>query len=103
MKRFISFWVSRTLNRQVVIDDLRSVLFDLWIAMIFALKKFLFQAPVPVRRWNGVKDATKYGRACPQLGITDKLNETELSMGDLEDCLSLAIYTKDVIAMKSER
>ncbi|KAF4522312.1 hypothetical protein B566_EDAN011313 [Ephemera danica] len=41
--------------------------------------------PQPPAAWPGVLDATKYGRACPQLG--------ESTVGDAEDCLFTHVYT----------
>lgn len=53
-----------------------------------------FKAPVPKRAWNDTVDGTHYGRRCP---VSTHVNETEAENGvDLEDCLTLCVYTKNV-------
>ncbi|XP_053676821.1 esterase E4-like [Anopheles nili] len=52
-----------------------------------------FKAPVPISPWTGVKDVSMPGRACPQLGVTTQNPEGNVS--DLEDCLSVSVYTKN--------
>ena len=44
-----------------------------------------FKSPVPVDRWEGIRQATKFGKPCLQY-IYDKL------MGD-ENCLYLNVYS----------
>lgn len=45
-----------------------------------------WKAPVPARGWDGVRDASQFGAACPQLA---RYGLTEAS--DNEDCLSLNV------------
>lgn len=57
------------------------------------------QAPVPIKRWRGVRSAVKMGQSCLQGGpILLKPVQTVL---DVEDCLNLNIFTPK-IPMKSE-
>lgn len=51
---------------------------------------------MPVSEWSSVRNAEKHGEMCPQWEIISKLTEVELKSRDLEDCLSLSVYTKNV-------
>jgi len=48
------------------------------------------QPPVPVLKWNGIKDASKYGNQCGQL-----VRYTNAVTGD-EDCLFLNVFVPEV-------
>lgn len=53
-----------------------------------------FKAPVPKKAWNDTVDGRSYGRRCP---VSTHVNATEAENGvDLEDCLTLCVYTKNV-------
>lgn len=56
----------------------------------------ILQAPVPIRLWKGIFNAQNYGRKCPTLEDLLKLTENELRKTDVEDCLNMAIYSKNV-------
>lgn len=53
-----------------------------------------FKAPRAVAKWDGVKDATKFGNVCPQAGDVGRRTTTD---GELltvsEDCLVLNVWT----------
>jgi para-nitrobenzyl esterase len=56
-----------------------------------------FKAPKPVAKWQGVKDALKFGNVCPQggdVGRTTKVKGELLPIS--EDCLVLNIWTPDL-------
>lgn len=55
---------------------------------------YYFKEPIPVLPWVGYRDSTNYGRACPIIFYLPPINTTD---EDLEDCLHMAIFTKDVI------
>lgn len=57
-----------------------------------------FKAPVPAEPWEGVRDVSERGRAAPYYGDMKKMPKEELQ-GDLEDCISLCVYSKDVITL----
>uniref|UniRef100_A0A2A4JW69 Carboxylic ester hydrolase n=1 Tax=Heliothis virescens TaxID=7102 RepID=A0A2A4JW69_HELVI len=50
-----------------------------------------FRAPVPIKPWEGIKDAIEHGPVCPQfdMAILDYVEGNE-------DCLSLNVYTKSL-------
>ncbi|KAL3282172.1 hypothetical protein HHI36_005366 [Cryptolaemus montrouzieri] len=52
------------------------------------LGELRFKAPVPIKRWEGILDATKPPEACPQQNF---FNPSEI-IGE-EDCLYLNVYT----------
>lgn len=54
------------------------------------------QAPVPVKAWQGVRSAENYGQSCPTYAMLAKMSEEDRKQGDIEDCLNLNIYTKQV-------
>ena len=53
-----------------------------------------FKAPQAIAKWDGVRDATKFGNVCPQAGDVGRRTTTE---GELltvsEDCLVLNVWT----------
>lgn len=55
----------------------------------------LKQPPVATGAWKGVKYANKYARHCPILSEIIRLSDEERK-ADLEDCLTLDIYTTEV-------
>ncbi|XP_054731971.1 glutactin-like [Anastrepha obliqua] len=56
-----------------------------------------FKPPVPRTPWSEAFAATEYGRICPQLFTYNRLPADKLQ-GDLEDCLTLNIFTKNLKA-----
>ncbi|RZF46069.1 hypothetical protein LSTR_LSTR004782 [Laodelphax striatellus] len=55
-----------------------------------------FKPPEPAHPWNGVLDATKFGKKCPQANTEKELKDlrTRINSGeDVEDCLTLNVYT----------
>jgi para-nitrobenzyl esterase len=53
-----------------------------------------FMPPQPVARWDGVKEATKFGDVCPQGGdVGRRSNEGSALVGMSEDCLVLNVWT----------
>lgn len=59
-----------------------------------------FKAPVPVKQWHGVQNAEHHGRACPFLGDLVKMPANERKNIDIEDCLTMAIYSTNVRSMR---
>ncbi|XP_055591664.1 glutactin-like [Uranotaenia lowii] len=57
-----------------------------------------FKAPVPAEPWEGVLDVSKRGRASPFYGDLKKMTPEELK--DIEDCVSLCVYSKDLSGKK---
>ncbi|XP_053668307.1 glutactin-like [Anopheles marshallii] len=64
-----------------------------------AVGKNRFKAPIPVKPWGGVQDVSVRGRGAPCYGDLKKLPKDQLS-ADLEDCISLCVYTKDTSAKR---
>uniref|UniRef100_A0A182KDQ7 Carboxylic ester hydrolase n=1 Tax=Anopheles christyi TaxID=43041 RepID=A0A182KDQ7_9DIPT len=58
-----------------------------------------FQPPKKVAPWQGVKDATRHGMPCPQLKLIS-LFTGRAFVGDVEDCLTLSIYSSDLAAKR---
>uniref|UniRef100_A0A903Z0J2 Carboxylesterase type B domain-containing protein n=1 Tax=Anopheles minimus TaxID=112268 RepID=A0A903Z0J2_9DIPT len=58
-----------------------------------------FKSPIPVQPWDGVQDVSVRGRGAPCYGDLKKLPKDQLS-ADLEDCISLCVYTKDTSAKR---
>lgn len=58
-----------------------------------------FKPPVKRLPWRHVLDATTYGRRCPVITTVAELSEDELKQ-DLEDCLNLCVYTKNLTAQQ---
>nr|XP_036232508.1 glutactin-like [Bactrocera oleae] len=56
-----------------------------------------FKPPVPRKPWSTPLQANDYGRICPQLFAYNRLPPDKLK-GDLEDCLTLNIFTKKLNA-----
>uniref|UniRef100_A0A0A1WF75 Carboxylic ester hydrolase n=1 Tax=Zeugodacus cucurbitae TaxID=28588 RepID=A0A0A1WF75_ZEUCU len=56
-----------------------------------------YKPPVPRKPWSTPLQATDYGRICPQLFTYNRLSPDKLQ-GDLEDCLTLNIFTKSLNA-----
>ncbi|XP_067612788.1 glutactin-like isoform X2 [Eurosta solidaginis] len=56
-----------------------------------------FKAPVRRKPWSTPFLATEYGRICPQLFTYNRLPADQLT-GDLEDCLTLNVFTKTLNA-----
>lgn len=61
---------------------------------------FVEQAPVAIKKWNGIKNADKYGQRCPQLGDLAQMTEAQRKGLDVEDCLSLCVYSKKVCSIR---
>ncbi|XP_055302443.1 glutactin-like [Sitodiplosis mosellana] len=57
-----------------------------------------FKAPVPIKPWNGVRNAETYGTKCPTLHDLNEMAPSEREKKDLEDCLNMAIYTTNLNA-----
>lgn len=55
-----------------------------------------FKAPVPIRPWKGVRNAQKFGIQCPTMDNIDEIIQKESEKIDIEDCLSMAIYSTSV-------
>uniref|UniRef100_A0A182PTU1 Carboxylic ester hydrolase n=1 Tax=Anopheles epiroticus TaxID=199890 RepID=A0A182PTU1_9DIPT len=58
-----------------------------------------FRPPVKVAPWQGVKDATRHGIPCPQLKQIALFNGKAF-VSDMEDCLTLSIYSSDLAARR---
>lgn len=52
---------------------------------------FVFQDPVPIKKWTGIKDATKYGPISMQYDPVARIKSED------EDCLHLNVYVKAAI------
>lgn len=52
-----------------------------------------FKAPMPKKEWSGIIDGSKYGRRCP---VSSHLSQADNDSIDLEDCLTLCVYTRNV-------
>lgn len=59
----------------------------------------LLQAPLPVKPWEGVFDATKEGRPSVMLKNIRKIPDDQLDES-YEDCLNLSVYTNDTEGKK---
>lgn len=70
-----------------ILDKRKSLLYRLFIS---------FKPPVPIAPWEGVQNATQYGRPGVMYRVVSKLSKEELAE-DVEDCLNLCVYTNDVI------
>lgn len=55
-----------------------------------------FKAPIPVEPWNGIKSAENYSQNCSTLESLMQLPESERNSSELEDCLSLDVYTSNI-------
>uniref|UniRef100_A0A0K8VHK1 Carboxylic ester hydrolase n=1 Tax=Bactrocera latifrons TaxID=174628 RepID=A0A0K8VHK1_BACLA len=56
-----------------------------------------FKPPVNRRPWQGTYDARNFGKRCPVITSVGKLNANQLQE-DLEDCLNLSVYSKNLAA-----
>ncbi|XP_023348100.1 venom carboxylesterase-6 [Eurytemora carolleeae] len=54
-----------------------------------------FRPPVPVQKWEGIKEAKHNGHICPQHLAT----KPDIWVGD-EDCLWLNVFTRDLVVSK---
>ena len=58
--------------------------------------KLRFQAPEPPKRWRGVRPATSYGPAAPQIGPVNRVIRTVIGAAgskQSQDCLYLNVWT----------
>lgn len=55
-----------------------------------------FKAPVPVKPWNGIRNAEHYGTKCPTLQELKQMTQSERDSKDLEDCLIMAVFSGNV-------
>lgn len=55
-----------------------------------------FKAPVPIKPWNGVRNAARYGTKCPTLDDLKQMTQSQRESKDLEDCLIMAIFSTNV-------
>lgn len=58
--------------------------------------KFILKAPVLVKPWKGVRDVSNFGRKCPTLVDLAAMSENDRKTIDLEDCLNMEIYSRNV-------
>lgn len=58
------------------------------------IQSLRFQAPVDRLPWTGTRDALDFGQRCPVITNLDPL----MSDDQLEDCLNLCVYTKNLTA-----
>lgn len=54
-----------------------------------------FKPPVPIQPWSGIRKADKYGAQFPVIKTIAKLTPDKLTP-DLEDCLTLNVFSRDV-------
>lgn len=73
---------------------MRNVILDFFFCENFF--RIVSKAPVPVKPWRGVRNAENHGRACPYLGDLTEVPENERKNIDIEDCLTMAIYSTNV-------
>jgi len=59
------------------------------------LGELRFRAPVPLKKWDGIKEAKHNGHICPQHLAT----KPDIWVGD-EDCLWLNVFTRDLVVKK---
>lgn len=52
-----------------------------------------FKAPTPAKPWQGIRNAEHYAKNCSNLKNIMDLSESERNNIDLEDCLSLDVYS----------
>ncbi|XP_055534052.1 glutactin-like [Wyeomyia smithii] len=57
--------------------------------------EYRFRAPRKALPWRGVRNVSHFGLPCPQL-TTVSLNSSQSSVQDLEDCLTLSVFTGDL-------
>lgn len=61
------------------------------------------QAPIPIKPWNGIRNAEHYGIKCPTIGDLKALRQKNLNNEDLEDCLNMAIFSTKVRWNQTQR
>lgn len=49
-----------------------------------------------MKPWIGIRSAEEFGPKCPTVLDLTQMSENERKSNDVEDCLNMAIYTKDV-------
>uniref|UniRef100_A0A1S4H6F4 Carboxylesterase type B domain-containing protein n=2 Tax=Anopheles gambiae TaxID=7165 RepID=A0A1S4H6F4_ANOGA len=59
-----------------------------------------FKAPIPAQPWEGIQDVSVRGQGAPCYGDLKKLPKDQLKSSNLEDCISLCVYTKDTTAKR---
>uniref|UniRef100_T1PJL9 Carboxylic ester hydrolase n=1 Tax=Musca domestica TaxID=7370 RepID=T1PJL9_MUSDO len=62
-------------------------------------RELRFKHAVKKSPWRHILDATTHGRRCPVITTIRELSESELGQ-DLEDCLNLCVYTKNMTEQK---
>lgn len=58
-----------------------------------------FKPPIAALPWNNVMDVTRYGRQCPVYSNIVDYTPEQLAE-NLEDCLSLSVYSNDLTTIK---
>ena len=53
-----------------------------------------FKAPIKIKPWEGVMDASSPAKACADYNIIKNYTTEELV--DIEDCISLSVYSRSV-------
>ncbi|XP_069967275.1 glutactin isoform X2 [Bactrocera oleae] len=67
------------------------------LTVLSQISEQLDKPPVSRRPWQGTFDARNFGKRCPVITTVGKLNAEQLAE-DLEDCLNLNVYTKNLAA-----
>nr|XP_029731025.1 glutactin-like [Aedes albopictus] len=61
--------------------------------------EYRFKPPRKALPWEGVRDVSRYGLPCPQLKLISLFNAKQFAP-DIEDCLTLSVYTNDLSGKK---